>query len=73
MRKALVIALLVLPLAASADVIYDSLKIADQQLYDSGNGNWIGGMQVFGSNNDLQLADDFTIAFLVLDSKVEFR
>jgi len=62
MRKALVIALLVLPLAASADVIYDSLNIANNQLYDSGNGNWIGGISVLGANSDLQLADNFTLS-----------
>lgn len=59
MRKALVVALLVLPIAANAAVLLDNLKITDQQLYFTGNGNWIGGSGVFGNNNDLQLADDF--------------
>jgi len=59
MRKLILIALLALPVIASADVLLDNLKVGDQQTYTSGNGNGIGGLGVFGSNIDLQMVDDF--------------
>jgi hypothetical protein len=59
MRKALIVALLVLPIAASADVLLDNLKIVDTQAYVNGNGNWEDSTNFFGAYMDLQLADDF--------------
>lgn len=40
-------------------VIYDTLNIADNQLYDVGNGNAYSGTGLFGFIYDLQLSDDF--------------
>lgn len=41
------------------DVIYDTLRFADEQLYDTGNGNAYSGSGAFGAIYDLQLCDDF--------------
>jgi MYXO-CTERM domain-containing protein len=41
-------------------VIYDTLSITDNQIYDNGNGNARSGTGVFGSVSDLELCDDFT-------------
>ena len=47
--------------AASAGVIYDTLWITDQQAYDVGFGNALGGRAVFGQLEDVRLADDFAV------------
>jgi hypothetical protein len=52
------ISLLLLPLAASAGVIYDTLNIAYNQLYDTANGDAWAGKGVFGALYDLMVADD---------------
>lgn len=43
-----------------ANVIYSTLSFADNQTYDSGNGNAYSGIAIFGSVQDLQLCDDFS-------------
>jgi hypothetical protein len=59
MRKLILVALLALPLVASAEVLLDNLKIVDNLMYNSGNGNGVGGLQALGQNVDLQMVDDF--------------
>jgi hypothetical protein len=43
-----------------SNVIYSTLNFQSSQSYDAGNGNAWSGTAIFGSPQDLQLADDFT-------------
>lgn len=42
------------------DVLYDTLRFADESLYESANGNAYSGLGWFGMLFDNQLCDDFT-------------
>jgi len=61
MKKLVLLAAVLMIPVASADVLYDSLSIVDNQAYNAGNGDAISGMAVFGSISDLDACDDFTI------------
>jgi MYXO-CTERM domain-containing protein len=50
--------LIVLP-TVHGDVLYDTLYITDQYLYDTGNGDAWSGRGVFGMVFNLQVVDDF--------------
>jgi len=62
--KARAITFLILSLAITAnasEILYDTLRFVDEQLYDAGNGNAISGLYLFGQLLDRGITDDFVV------------